>query len=73
MSESQFPSLEDRAIRCVFWSALERFGPQAVQMIVSIILARLLLPEQFGFIGMRAIFLSLGHVFLESGFGTTLI
>lgn len=66
-------SLENRAIRGVFWSAIERLGPQAVQFIVSIVLARLLLPEQFGLIGMLALFVSLGHVFLDSGFGGALI
>lgn len=66
-------SLESKAIRGVFWSAIERLGPQAVQLIVSIILARLLLPEQFGLIGMLAIFMALGQVMLHSGFGAALI
>jgi O-antigen/teichoic acid export membrane protein len=73
MSAPQFSSLESKVIRGVFWSAIERLGPQAVQFIVSIILARLLLPAQFGLIGMLAIFLALGHVFLASGFGAALI
>ena len=73
MSEAQLSNLENRAIRGVFWSAVERLGPQAVQFIVSIILARLLLPEQFGFIGMLAIFIALGQVLINSGFGAALI
>jgi O-antigen/teichoic acid export membrane protein len=57
----------------VFWSATERLGPQVVQFVVSIVLARLLLPKQFGLIGMLTLFLALGGVFLNSGFGAALI
>jgi len=73
MTEPSLSSLESRAIRGVFWSGIERLGPQAVQLVVSIVLARLLLPEQFGLIGMLTIFLALGAVFLNSGFGSALI
>lgn len=73
MSASQSTSLEHRAIRGVFWSAIERLGPQAVQLIVSIVMARLLLPEQFGLVGMLTIFFALGQVLLTSGFGPALI
>ena len=73
MTSPPMPSLENRAINGVFWSGIERLGPQAVQFVVSIVLARLLLPEQFGLIGMLALFLALGRVFLDSGFGSALI
>ena len=73
MSTPPVSSLESRAIHGVFWSAAERLGPQAVQFIVSIVLARLLLPQQFGLVGMLTLFLALGRVFLESGFGSALI
>ncbi len=66
-------SVESRAIRGVFWSGAERLGPQAVQLVVSIVLARLLLPREFGLIGMLTVFLALGAVFLNSGFGSALI
>jgi O-antigen/teichoic acid export membrane protein len=35
-------------------------------------LARLLFPEQFGLIGMLAIFMAISQAFLESGFGSAL-
>ena len=70
---SQSSSLESRAIRGVFWSGIEKLGPQAVQFGVSIVLARLLTPAEFGLIGMLAVFMALGHVFLDSGFGSALI
>jgi len=66
-------TLKSRAIKGVFWSATERLGPRAVQFVVSIILARLLTPAEFGLIGMLSVFMALGLVFLNSGFGSALI
>lgn len=65
--------LGGRAIRGVFWSAIERFGPQAIQFIVSVILARLLLPEEFGLVAMLTVFIALGKVLLDSGFVYALV
>jgi teichuronic acid exporter len=66
-------SIESRAIRGAFWSAVERLGPQLIQFIVSIVLARLLMPEQFGLIGMLSIFMALGYTMMNSGFGSALV
>jgi len=66
-------TLKSRAIKGVFWSATERLGPRAVQFVVSIILARLLTPAEFGLIGMLSVFMALGLVMMNSGFGSALI
>lgn len=66
-------SLKSTTINAFFWSFIERVGQQGVQFIISIILARLLLPEQFGLIGMLVLFLGLAQSFLDSGFGSALI
>lgn len=55
------------------WSAFERFGSQALQFIIVVILARVLTPKDFGIIGMLAIFIALARVFVDSGLGTALI
>jgi teichuronic acid exporter len=55
------------------WSALDVFMRQCVQFIVSIILARLLVPEDFGVIAMLAIFVSVAGVFIDGGFSSALI
>lgn len=57
----------------LFWSLLERGGQQGIYLVISIILARLLLPEQFGLIAMLAIFMAIAQSFLDSGFGSALI
>jgi len=66
-------SLKSTAIHALFWSFAERFGQQSVQFVISVILARLLLPEQFGLIGMLAIFMAIAQSFINSGFGQALI
>ena len=57
----------------LFWSFFERIGQQGIQFIISIILARLLLPEQFGLIAMLTIFMAVAQSFVVSGFGSALI
>lgn len=57
----------------LFWSAMERFGLQAVGFLLSIVLARLLSPREYGLIGMVLVFCSVGHVFADSGLSTALV
>lgn len=52
---------------------MERGGTQGIQFIVQIVLARLLLPEDFGSITIVLIFIQLANVFIQSGFNTALI
>ena len=46
---------------------------QAVQFLISVILARLLLPGEFGLIAMLGLFVALASSILDSGFGSALI
>ena len=62
-----------KASRGMVWSLAENVGLQLMRFVVSIILARLLLPEQFGLIGMLTFFMALAQSFLDSGFGSALI
>lgn len=57
----------------VIWSAIERFSSQGLQFVFGIIIARLLMPYDYGLIGMIAIFLALSETFVQSGFGLALI
>lgn len=52
---------------------MEGGGTQGIQFIIQIILARLLLPEQFGTIAIVMVFIHVAQVFVQSGFGTALI
>ena len=65
--------LRREAVRGVLWSAIERFSVQIVQFMIHIILARLLLPSDFGLIGMLAIFLQISQLLIDGGFSNALI
>lgn len=52
---------------------MERGGTQGIQFIVMIVLARQLLPKDFGLIVLVTIFISLANVLVQSGFNTALI
>ena len=66
-------NLKSRAIHGLFWSALEKFGQLAVQVVITIVIARVLLPSDYGLVGMLSVFLAFASTFVESGFGTALI
>lgn len=51
----------------------ERTGAQAVQIIVSIVLARMIMPEDFGTIAMVVVIADIFQVFVDSGLGNALI
>lgn len=57
----------------VIWRFLERTGAKFVQFIVTIILARLLSPDDYGTIALIAVFINILNVFVDSGLGTALI
>ena len=65
--------LKSKTLHALFWSFFEGIGQQGIQFIISIILARLLLPEQFGLIAMLWIFIAIAQSFIDSGFGQALI
>ena len=66
-------SLKNQALSGVFWSSMQLFGTQAIGFGVSLILARLLVPAEFGLIAMLGIFIGLGTVLINSGLTQSLI
>lgn len=55
------------------WRFAERCGAQLVTFIVSIVLARILTPEDYGVVALVTVFTSILQVFVDSGLGTALI
>ena len=66
-------SLKSRTVSGVFWSGVERFSVQAVQLVIGILIARVLSPTDYGIVGMLAIFLSISQMLISSGFVAALI
>lgn len=66
-------SLKSVALKGMLWSAADKFAGYAGQFIIGIVLARLLMPEDFGLIGMLSIFIAISQSFIDSGMGSGLI
>lgn len=66
-------SLKDKTVKGVIWSAVDRFSAQGIQFVFSILIARLLVPDDYGVIAMLNIFLAVSTTFIDSGFSTALI
>lgn len=60
-------------IKNFIWRFAERCGAQLVTFIVSIVLARILAPEDYGTIALVTVFTTILQVFVDSGLGTALI
>ena len=56
-----------------FWSFIERIGTQVLRSVFAIILARLLVPRDFGLVAVLSVFVGVAEVIVTSGFGTALI
>ncbi|HEY4696972.1 MAG TPA: MOP flippase family protein [Gallionella sp.] len=67
------PTLHQKTTSAVKWSALDVFMRHGVQFVVTIVLARILAPEDFGVIAMLAMFIGVAGVFIDSGFSSALI
>lgn len=65
--------IKNKAISGALWTGVEKIGRQLVQFVVSIVLARLVLPADYGAVGMLAIFMAIANVFTDSGMGSALI
>ncbi|MDO5415895.1 MAG: lipopolysaccharide biosynthesis protein [Lachnospiraceae bacterium] len=57
----------------LFWKVMENGGSQGIQFIISILLARLLSPDEYGIINIVLIFVTIANVIVQNGFGTALI
>lgn len=56
-----------------FWKFNEQISSQLVTFIISIVLARILTPKDYGIVALINVFISLADVFVTSGFGSALI
>lgn len=57
----------------MFWTTLQQFGSQGISFIVSVILARLLEPKDFGIISLFGILTGIAVLLMSSGMTTSLI
>ena len=69
----QQESLKNKTIKGTMWSAIDNVSQYGVTFIVSIVLARLLSPDDYGLIGIITIFTTVCSAIINGGFSTGLI
>ena len=67
------PSLKKQIMSGMVWKFAERFIAQGVSFIVSLVLARILMPDDYGVIALMMVFITIANVFVINGFGNALI
>lgn len=66
-------ALKQKAIFSIIWSSIGKFGTLGLTFISNLVLARILMPSDFGYIGMLHIFIAISQVFINGGLGSALI
>ena len=66
-------TLKDRAIDSMIWVTIDKTGGYILLFISNLVLARLLMPEDFGCIAMLHVFIAIADIIVHGGFGTALI
>lgn len=66
-------NLKNSIFSGVFWKFAERILAQGVSFIVSVILARILMPSDYGIVALILVFINIADVFVTSGFSTALV
>jgi teichuronic acid exporter len=67
------PTLREKAVSASLWSGMDSVFKLGIQFCITIVLARLLTPEDYGTVGLLAVFIGLAGIFIESGFSAALI
>jgi len=65
-------SLKQQTLTGLEWNAGANIAKQILQFVISVILIRLLTPEDFGLIGMIIVFTGFAGLFGDLGFGQLL-
>lgn len=70
---SETTGLKLTVLSNLIWKFAERIGAQLVTFVVQTILARILMPEEYGIIAMVNVFITIANVFVVSGLSSSLI
>lgn len=70
MSESE---LKQKTTTSLFWSFLDKFGHQFINLASSIILMAVVAKSEFGIMGILAVFIAFSNILIDSGFSRALL
>lgn len=66
-------SLKQKTVSGAMWSGIQKLSSLILGLVSGIVLARLLTPNDYGIVGMLAIFLAVSRTFIDGGFGSALM
>ena len=66
-------TLKNKVVTGLFWTFGERIITQGISFVLSIILARILMPSEFGVLALILVFINIANVFVSTGLGEALI
>lgn len=66
-------TIRDRIGHAVSWSAIDLIVRNGLSFLVLIVLARILTPSDFGLMAMLVLFVAVGNLLVDSGFGQAII
>lgn len=69
----QVSGIKEKALSGAVWKFMERMSAQLVSMVVAILLARLLEPEDYSVVSIVTVFFNFANVFISGGFNAALI
>ena len=65
--------LTDKVAKGVFWVLMEKCGIQLAHFVVTLALARLLTPNDYGTVALLSVFISVANLLVDAGFGNALV
>ena len=65
--------VKNKAASGIFWKGLERISAEIVSTVVAIVLARILIPEDYSVVSIVSIFFAFCNIFISGGLNTALI
>ena len=66
-------NLGKTAKKSFFWSFLERLGTVGVQFLIQLLLARILVPDDYGICAILLVFVNISSICIDSGLPSALI
>lgn len=65
--------MKKATISSLFWKLFELGGSSVITLVVQIVMARILAPDEFGMLAIMLVFVNIGNVIVQSGLNTAII
>ncbi|WP_322354042.1 lipopolysaccharide biosynthesis protein [Paratractidigestivibacter sp.] len=65
--------LKKKTVSSLIWKLFEQSASSFVSLVVQIVMARLLAPDEFGMLAIMLVFVNVGNVIVQSGLNTAII